>query len=355
VSDDYEARYNVDKSEFKTTKFSGDKSYKTIPVRGGKCGPRAHFSRFVRQSFGLPIWGLKQPSHAALGVWTPDGWLTQKSKGGVTGTRAAAWRCSDYNNRGGEDFFLETQCREFQHAFRKVLRGQWLGLALGEERAVPEYSSCEMKMKTNTGFKLYQDSKEFGTGGTWNALSRYLEKITILNAQAPPPQIPIETPKVETKVEQIIKQLSLPLPDPSITTTTDGIQIPAAAFTAKPKKSKKLSRTPSADDGEQIDVKKGARFFYDITVDEPGPYFLTANFTTWKNSTGLQLIQFQPHRKSKVPVYWTKGYWSETHPVEIMLEAGDQALKFKCVSSSGRLVIKAFFLYKKEPTIPFAM
>lgn len=32
---------------------------------GGKCGPRAWFGRFICQAFGIPIWGVRQPGHAA--------------------------------------------------------------------------------------------------------------------------------------------------------------------------------------------------------------------------------------------------------------------------------------------------
>ena len=52
---------------------------------GGKCGPRAWFGRFICQAFGIPIWGVRQPGHAAstwcrLGLFqrvhTPSTFLT---------------------------------------------------------------------------------------------------------------------------------------------------------------------------------------------------------------------------------------------------------------------------------------
>lgn len=45
-------------------------------ARGGKCGPRAFFGKFINKSFGIPTWGLLQPAHGALGKWTPTGWTS---------------------------------------------------------------------------------------------------------------------------------------------------------------------------------------------------------------------------------------------------------------------------------------
>ena len=49
--------------------------YQNVIKNGGICGRRAFFGRFIVQSFGLPAWGVAQKGHAALGRWTPDGWV----------------------------------------------------------------------------------------------------------------------------------------------------------------------------------------------------------------------------------------------------------------------------------------
>ena len=48
-------------------------NYSQIPAASGECGPRAWFGRFARRAFGLPVWGVKQPGHACMATWSPEG------------------------------------------------------------------------------------------------------------------------------------------------------------------------------------------------------------------------------------------------------------------------------------------
>ena len=42
------------------------RSYDQILSGGGRCGPRAWYGRFICRAFGIPVWGAKQPGHAAV-------------------------------------------------------------------------------------------------------------------------------------------------------------------------------------------------------------------------------------------------------------------------------------------------
>ena len=78
--------------------------FQNVIKNGGICGRRAFFGRFIVQSFGIPAWGVDRSTrHAALGRWTPDGWVVNLG---------ANWQWSWYDGRTGLDFLLETQARK---------------------------------------------------------------------------------------------------------------------------------------------------------------------------------------------------------------------------------------------------
>ena len=82
------------------------KTYRQLLSGGGKCGPRAWMGRMACQAFGIPIWGLRQPGHAAMSHWTPyeDGWTI--CLGGKN------WGKSFWEGRNGLDFQLEAKARK---------------------------------------------------------------------------------------------------------------------------------------------------------------------------------------------------------------------------------------------------
>jgi hypothetical protein len=198
----------------------------------------------------------------------------------------------------------------------------------------------------------------FGKGGLWSALSLYLKKLTI-QEKGNPPTRPIEKSVVETKIEKLIERWPQDHPIPPVTTDEHGtIKIPAAGVS---KKSSKVSLMNSYDDGQQLLHQTGdlvhiddTAFEYEVTVDEEGTYFLTANITTWHVNTDL-LFSTNPlsnfSEQAKVPVYWTNGYWNETQPLEVKLVKGKNTLHFDRIAEKP-LVIKDFFLYTAKPDIP---
>lgn len=72
---------------------------------GGACGPQAWYSRALIRAWGLPAWGVKQPGHAAVGRWFPEGmWGTEL---GMSWSRSNFYEFRYYkekHRREGEDF-----------------------------------------------------------------------------------------------------------------------------------------------------------------------------------------------------------------------------------------------------------
>jgi len=307
-------------------------SYQLVPATGGICGPRAFFGRIARKSFGLPTWGVAQPGHAALSLWTPKGWIIELG--------GSNWKESHYHwngtDRNGEDWFLETQCREYRMDFQKVLRMQWVASALGEA-PVPA-------------------NQQFGHrkgAGLWSTLSLYLKKITI-QQKGPAAGREIGASLVATKVESYLNA-STPAPA-AITTRTDGtIAIPAAACSFK---NSSISIIKSFEHGLQLTHLGGkdvwnpnaTNFEYEITVDTDSSYFLTANFSTWHFNQTL-LVSTNASVQQLVPIYYNKGEWNETQPVEVKLMQGKNVIRFDRVTTRP-VTFKEFFLYKTKPAVP---
>jgi len=54
------------------------KDFPDLVSAGGACGPQAWYSRALLRAWGLPAWGVRQPGHAAISRWYPEGmWGTE--------------------------------------------------------------------------------------------------------------------------------------------------------------------------------------------------------------------------------------------------------------------------------------
>jgi len=309
------------------------RDYTTIPAAGGECGPRAWFGRFARWAYGLPTWGHQQPGHAAMATWTPSSWVELLGR---------PWEYSYWEGRGGLDFFLETQARAFRPEFQKVLRGQWVAKALGEEPVNPMWAP--------------QSPSTYGQGDLWSALMLYLKKITVADSGAAPVR-QLNKSVVPTRIESLISAWSKKRPTPAISTDEHGtITIPAAAFSSK---TGSISVMPSADseDGQQIlhgggdwDVANHA-VNYTVSMDEAGVYYLVANFSTWHQNLDFVMTTNASSEEIKIPVFESHGHWMETQPVEVQLLKGENVLSMSRYTALG-MALKEFFLFKSKPVVP---
>ena len=312
---------------------NGVPSFRDIPAAGGKCGARAWFGRFNRRAFGVPTWGIQQPEHAAMTTWTPEGWKVNLG---------ADWSYSQWRieERGGPDFYLETQTRGYPLAFQRVLRGTWAAKALEEPPVARLWG-------TKWG--------GYGTGGNWSALMLYKKKIA---TQVKAPAVLLGPSVVPTKVAALIARWPQPEPTPNVTVGPDGsITIPAVTFSWK-NTTASLTVGKSADGGQQLMLSRGnfadpsaTSFEYVVDSAEGGVFYFTANITTWHTSTDLQLTTNTTKAPLEIPVFYTVGYWKETQPVEVTLLKGLNVLRFTRALGAG-LVVKEFFLLKQKPILP---
>lgn len=305
--------------------------YMDIPEAGGVCGARAWFGRMTRNAFGLPTWGVQQPGHAAMTTWAPEGWAV---------LLGASWEHSHWESRGGPDFYLETQVREYRPDFQRVLRGQWAAITLGEQ-----------PVNANWG-----TGGSYGEGGFWSALMLYNKKI-VRDDKGPAPPRTIGKSLVDNKVQSLINRWSKHYPTPAITTDDAGtITIPAAAYSYAAHGAVELM--PSFDDGQQLLHSAGdyvhpenSYLEYEVIVEEENTYFLTANFTTWHINQDLFLSTNTTAEPQNVSVFYTEGHWQETQPLEVRLVKGRNVLQFSRWTNRG-LAFKEIFLFKTRPDIP---
>ena len=307
--------------------------YAQIPAAGGECGPRAFFGRFTRKAFGLPTWGVTQPGHAAMSTWSQDGWQV---------LLGADWSYSWWKTRGGQDFYLETQCRELRAQFQGALRGGWAANALGEEPVDPTWTS-----RTNTGY---------GKGGIWSALTLYYKKVAVNATQAP--TRPLGPSVVPTKIEAFIQRWPQTEPIPNVTVDSNGnIIVPAVAYTFK-NKSASVTIMKSFEGGQQLLSNQGdladpasTGVSYEVTVRQAATYYLTANFSTYHMDQDLLVTTNTSAGATTMPMYYTLGYWNLTQSVPVKLLSGKNVITFTR-TTDREIAFKDFILYTTKPDLP---
>ena len=91
--------------------------------------------RFTLRAFGVPTAGRKQPGHATLAHWHPDGWKTTLGGNWGLGPRGRYSTMTEGRPQSyGADvnFLASSQAREDATAFMRVKRAQWIGAMVGE-------------------------------------------------------------------------------------------------------------------------------------------------------------------------------------------------------------------------------
>eukprot|EP01052_Picozoa_sp_SAG31_P006627 SAG31_NODE_306_length_17979_cov_7.825447_14_plen_852_part_00 len=329
-----------------------------IPTGGGECGPRAFFGRFSRKAFGLPTWGVTEPGHAAMSTFSPDqGWYIL-----LGATWKYAWWDKDGYHQGGDDFYLQTQCRENRTEFRKVLRANWLAVARGDAPINHGWTPTQGHTHAPSGY---------GEGGLWSALALYMQKIAVngtdpkLYNRTVPPSL------VKTKVQALLEQWEKPPPPPpSVVTDADGsVTIPAAAIASNqlsPRLTVMRSACDSVNDcetgyqlltGVHTGMDKSCTtdpnacsFGYEVAITTARTFYLTANFSTWQMNQDL-FVSVNGASPKAVPVFYTVGWWNQTQPIEVTLVKGKNTLNFTR-STERTITFKNFVLHSKKPNVP---
>jgi len=301
-----------------------------IVAGGGKCGPRAFYGRTATRAFGIPARRSTQTGHAAMNRWTPNGWVV----------RFGAWWAWNWDGPwGGEDFFLESQAREFPEEFMKVLRAQWVGDALGEQ---------------DVSIRYYGKG-----GGLWNALAFYTKRAVVEDAKEAALQTELaKLTADEAKVllgetdaptdDEVVPGIVIRDVDRKVSVSEDGtITVPAAACITPTNNTERIlfmtnlvgeAQVHYSRLGKQPDLLK-----YYIEVPSAGKYALTAHVVNVARDQS-SLLRLNRRTLIDLPLPTSWGMWQDTKPVEIDLTEGRNTLMFTCEPPNRGVSIKYFTL-----------
>jgi hypothetical protein len=295
--------------------------FQNVLKEGGVCGRRGFFGRFIVKSFGLPTWGVAQHKHCALGRWTPSGWVVN-----LGANWAASWS-DDPNDRGrrGSDFILETQARKYPQNYLKVLRAQWVGDALGEQKC---------------------DSTKEDSGGWWNVLALFEKKAIV--AEAKPVQLSAlgqelgEANESAATKAMAVEQAPITDADKKIVVAPDGaITIPAVAHS---KPTGNFVAMKSFSGGLQLHCTGGFKAEYAFEAPCVGKYALAARVVTVQEVQKFLVLANDAKEPVEIAVPYTVGLWQQTRPVDLSLVDGTNVLHFTLQDGSRGMTIKDFTL-----------
>ena len=324
---DYRWRYvKAVKTEVKYG--SGDNKYdkpelqffQNIIMNGGVCGRRAFFGRFILRSFGIPTLARPQPGHATLVHWTPKGWVI---------CLGATWGWGRVEGNSDKDFLAMTQAREDAKSFVQVRRAQWVGAALGEQRA--------------SGFHA-------AASGFWNGVALYKQRGIVEKAKA------VTLAAVGTdigeanvsKEKDVVEAVTMTDADKKIVVGSDGvITIPAVACSKPTQSTGKIIFMESHLGGKQLHYSRiGKPEVFEYTFDAPaaGKYALTARVVTTSWKQHLLVAANRATEPTDIAVPFTVGMWDKTKPVEVSLVKGRNVLRFSRNEPVKGLTIKDFTL-----------
>jgi len=285
-------------------------NYQNIILNGGVCGRRAFFGRFILRCFGIPAVARPQTGHAALAHWTPEGWVINLGAG---------WGSGRIGNSPDTDFLLNTQARKYPKDYQKVLRAQWVGYALGEEK---------------------YDGRKDGSSGLWNTIV-FFEKKAIV-AETKPQQLAAlgtelgeANESAEAKLKAVAKA-TVTDADKKIVTGSDGvITIPAAACSGAQIMNSFLG-------GQQMVVGGNGTVTCAVDVPGAGKYALSARVVTVHGEGNIQLTTNAAKDPVTMVLPFTVGMWEKTKPAEISLVNGKNTISLS--KPSAAFAIKDFTL-----------
>jgi len=283
---------------------------------GGICGRRAFFGRFITRSFGIPSRRSTQTGHAAMNMWTPDGWTV----------RLGAWWSMNWCGPwGGMDFYLDSRAREFEDDYMQVLRAQWIGDALGQE---------------NVSLRQYGIG-----GGFWDGLAFYKKRAVVEDnaaaekaaAEAELASLTAEEARLLGESDTIlgddkeVEKIEIPEEDRKLVIAEDGtITVPAVACASPDNNTDKVLFLQSHDEGMQIHYQRmGSRpeiLRYYVEAPAAGKYEVTTQVAT-VSPEGLETT-FRINRRTMVNVSlpYTKGMWGQSKPEVIELKEGRNSI-----------------------------
>lgn len=260
----------------------------------------------------MPTWGVRQPGHAAMTRWTPDGWVTC-----LGGGMGMSW----WGDQVGPDFLLETQARNAcgsEAAFaQNVLRLQWVAAFWNEgENAIRREGQPDPNSPWYT-LGLMQRRR-------W--APRATNALTFPRTEGGAPN------KILALIAQSEAAPSASRAAIARDDRTGTIVVPATDCSDPAKATNKVLFLPSFLGGQQLFVKEDAEIEYILPQSflkgDSVKYSLTCRVATAHRSE-------QPiHLTAGGAVYsitlpYTMGVWGDTEPVVVELEgSADCNLRF---------------------------
>ncbi|MFU8892672.1 MAG: hypothetical protein ACNA8L_03495 [Luteolibacter sp.] len=287
--------------------------YQNIVLNGGICGRRAFYGRFILRAFGIPTWGVTQRAHAAVGHWTPKGWVTVLGAG-----FHASWWDKDDTPMSGSHFLLDSQARADAEGYLKVLRAQWISRVLGEQ--------------------AYNDRRKVA-GGFWSRAGLYQQRIIAASAQTLGP-LGQELAEANER-EQQLRSAAVASADKEVRIENGVMIIPSVGHA---KSSGKSAAMKSFGDGMQIHMLGGFKADYVIEVPEAGKYQIMGNVATLQKGQKLIISSNGGTAPTEIDVPYTIGMWEYTEPVTLDLKAGENTIHVELKNGSRGVTVKDFML-----------
>lgn len=317
--------------------------FQNILMNGGVCGRRAFFGRFILRAFGIPTTARPSRGHAALGHWTPAGWVVN-----LGGGWGAGWTKTRYNK--DLNFLATTQARTNPEEFLKVKRAQWLGDVLGETRTYDEAEE-NLPLWYGLSLKVQREIIEASKAVTLKALGEEL-------GEADKPT-----------AAQIVMNTPITPEDKKISTNSDGsILIPAAAYRQANGNKREVATMKSFGGGLQIHlprffpkgttIMRGGTWKGDANACSSGFRMLSGGYGRYEN-WGLRAAMSHPGG-SKTPKELTLDLGDGVKMEMVYLKPGTFVMggeseregRFECIELPKHEVelTKGFYLGKYEIT-----
>jgi len=294
--------------------------FQNILMNGGICGRRAFFGRFILRSFGVPTVAKPQKGHAALGRWTPKGWVACLGAGWGTG-----W--APGREMAAPDFLAMTQARELDD-YMQVQRAFWIGDVNGEPRK-PGFDSGRNQTMFWNSVALNTQKQLIEKAGT-KALAAVGEELGEANESKV--KYPFVSGEVTAKDREI-----------SVGARTGIITIPAAASTSHKKSSGKVLFVNSSLGGMQMHYSRNGGdqdVKYEFDAPKAGTYVLTMRVAVpaWKQNVNIIVNG----KATTIELPHTVGMWETTKPVKLQLKEGKNTLTLSRKGVAQEVATKGF-------------
>jgi hypothetical protein len=293
-----EARYIAMVSEVQYTTANWGPpphTFATVLNGGGKCGPRAWFGRMINQAFGVPVWGVKQPGHAAVGFLGNEGWKVKLGRG---------WDKSTWDRMNGNQFLEIVKARDHAVDFSQAEHLRWLAAtAKTKDQADALQKAADAIEKMPIGPKT-------------------VHKLTC--RKYPPPQ--------DEKPWQPVA----------------GVQHLVATEWAK---SSKAARLPSFDFGKQVYFQKNEEQWveYKVSIPKAETYGITIGHAVANGNCRVR-VYVGDTKIGWMSLNNTKGLWGKTKEVDFQLPQTD-TVRFVFPAQRG-VAVKWFELRAKGNAQP---